>query len=224
MGKFKGVTLACVALVALAVLGAGSASAAELKAETYPTTLKGVQVGEHAFKFENNAKELKCPTGTFEWEMTMARTVFALIPNYGKEEAGKCTFAGLAATVKRNGCIFDFHAETKITGDEFKGFMNITCTAGNAVTITAVNCEIQIGEQLKLAPVKFLNITLTPAERNHIRVNPEISKSFKYKVTKDGIGCPLAATGEFGDGTFEGVTTVLGENVNTLARHEIWLE
>jgi hypothetical protein len=221
MCRIKLGILACFAVVAFAAFGPASASAAELKGEEYPVTLKGVQVGEQAFKFEGDSLTLKCPTAEYQWEMLTSRTVFGLFPNFGNEEA-KCSFGGLAATVKRNGCIFDFHAETKVTGDEFKGSMGITCSAGAAVVITTATCEIQIAEQTKLSPVTFLNVTTTPTELNHIRVNPAISKSFKYNRVKDGLGCPLNGTGELADGTFEGVTKVVGENKETLVRQEIW--
>jgi len=163
------------------------------EAETYPVELSGSQGMGEVFGTEAGAVECEvASTGSLseEWEPLV------LAPSYSGCEA----FSYLNATVDANGCTV-----------MYQGTLNhearIECPEGEAITITAAFCAIEIPAQTGLSTVGYENTSVEG--HGAIEVTPEIS-GLTYEVTKDGLFCKFNGKGTRTDGTMVGTTTVVG--------------
>lgn len=213
--NLKVLGLAIVAVLAMSAVVAQAASAAEFTAENYTASLSGEQVGEHVFTVEGNT--VKCPTAVFSGSLAAASSeVTNVSAKYGNEEA-KCTaFGFLSATVKMNGCTYNFKVNSG-SEDNFTGTAALKCPTGAKVTIVAGTCEATVGEKTtggatvnqEVGPINYVNMTNTPTSKNDVTVNPAATNVVADK-TKDGIGCPFNGTGEVTNASYSGTTTVTG--------------
>jgi len=115
-----------------------------------------------------------------------ASTTVTVTPTYTNCKA----FGFLGATVTPHSCDYLFHATEKLALNVYTHHVDVVCrTAGDAITITASTCTIDIPAQTGLTKVKTTNLA-----DGTVTVQPEIG-SITINVTKDGIGCPFSGTG-----------------------------
>jgi hypothetical protein len=213
--------IGCAFLAALAVLviGAGSAQAANFTAAEYPAFISGEQTGPTGtgggggagstiFGFES-AQMAECESAGFAGLMTAATGSLTVSSGYNG-----CTAFGSAATVESNGCEFVLHPGSG-SKDEFTGSFDITCPGGGKIAVVGGNCEIQIGAQNGLGPVVYKNLTAAPRE---VEASFQMTggAGFAYTKAKDGTSCPLAGTGAKTDGVIVGAAKIKAGNIETL--------
>jgi hypothetical protein len=208
---------AILGLVAIGTL-APVASAHPLTAESYPARLFGEQTTKHVFTIEGGMAA-SCPVAEFEGKITEATGKSELRAEYHGSGENKCSAFGLAgvASISMNGCAYELRPRVFQNGNEFTGLLDLKCPEGQKITITSGTCEIQIGSQEGLGPVKYLNDPSLEAHKDTVTFKPEISGSIRYSKTKDGSGCPLMGTGEKTDGSYQGNTLIVGSNPTTKA-------
>jgi hypothetical protein len=231
--QFRILGMALMAVLAMSAFAATTASAVEFHAETAPTTITGNQQTAHVFTIENGLTTT-CPVAEFHGSVSTktATEITATAVYKGETTSGGTVhpcraFLGLAATINMNGCAYVFHA-TAGSGDNYTGTADVECPAGKVITITAGTCEVTVGDETtggkvinqNLGTVNFVNNTAA----GDVSVNPDITSSITYDKVKDGFGCPLSGTGEKSDGSYTGTTTVVGENPENGAPHDIWVE
>ncbi len=144
----------CAVLCALGGVTASAALAApgEFTAGAAPATITGSQVATHSFEYTNaqgSFIKVKCSVATFEGTSSTASGIdLTVTPAYSS-----CTYAGLAAVVRMNGCKYTFTGKAEKTAN-----VDITgCTPGKTITIKVGNCTVSIPEQSELAHVVFTN-------------------------------------------------------------------
>jgi hypothetical protein len=153
--NLKALGLALVAMFALSIVAASSASATDLlTVPKAPTSLK-VTGGTQEFKITGTSGVFKCHhfkavvelTSTATKEMTIKEITYT-----GKKEDTEnteCESNLGSITIDMNGCDYDLTGET--TGkDELKedATLSITCPAGKEITTTTkVGCTLHIHEQ-----------------------------------------------------------------------------
>jgi hypothetical protein len=204
--KFKGVTLAFVAILAMSAFVASAAQAITITSSSYPQTVTGSAsgIGEH---FKTEAGSVECKESSYHGVLNEASSVLEVTPTY----TGCTAFFGFAAaTIHHNGCKYQF------TGTEhdpisaiFTAHVAVKCPAGKAIEITAGTCRATVGEagNGSLTTVDITNMhTASPPD---ITVKPTV-KGITYNVTQDGFGCPFSGTGHrsTGEYTSSGYITV----------------
>src|SRR5690242_19087390 len=101
MKVVKGMGLAiCTALLLTAIVGAGSASAAQFRVDEYPTSLSSTPTGEHVMMADK--MKVRCLSATMAGTITGASTVLALAPTYGSG----CKINGLNASFNPKSCSY----------------------------------------------------------------------------------------------------------------------
>jgi len=202
-------------------LAVGTAAAYPLATE-YPATLKGEQVAQHVFTIEGGMTA-KCPVMIAHGEASAAEEDFDLDVEYNGTFESKCTAFGLSGTasINTNGCVYRLAPETIVGEGETTGTLGIVCPEGQKITITSGTCEVQIGEQAKVASVGFVNKAGGEGEKDDIQVDLDVEKSLGYNKTKDGSGCPLVGTGSKTDGSLSGTTTVVAMDPETKALQDL---
>jgi hypothetical protein len=131
----------------------------------------------------------------------------------------KCKSFGFAeATVSSNGCKYIFRPTEKVSSDNFKAHMDISCPAGKAIEIVAATCAATIGAQSGLTSVDLVNNT--GASPKDISITLTVTK-FAYTVTKDGFGCPFSGTGSKTDGELSGGGTLTASSGGSAVGIEI---
>jgi len=162
-------------LVALSLIAALAPSAGAIKfsASSYPATLTAESAkGNDALTTEGG--KVECNThlsGTLSGESETA----SLTPTYTECSA----FGFVSATVKTTGCTYVLHAN---------GEIDLECTTGNKVVITASTCEVQVSSQTGLKSVHLTN------GAGNLSAKASVS-GIAYTVTKDGFLCPFSGTG-----------------------------
>lgn len=226
----KTLWVAAVSACLIALAGASFAQAAEFKSGSYPASVSVGQGGEKAppppvgtgggggggggesaplvIGFEGSLMT-SCKKSTFAGSLSGSSTSLTL--NATLSECAAFGFA--AATLNTNGCQWVFDAGTGAS-DEFTGTMGFSCPAGKAMTVSGGNCEIQIGSQTGLSPVKYAN--LTTASPKALTIGFEV-KGLTYTKSKDGFACPLNGTGVSTNGVIVGGATMSSSS-------GIWIE
>lgn len=194
-------------LIAVLAWGATAAQAAEFKAEKYPASLTGSQLGTGTggtpgesgtiLSFEGQMTE--CGSGGFTGELKAASTQVS-INQFGLS----CTAFGMSASVAWNGCNYRLNIGSG-SGDAYAGTIDFICPAGAKIVISGNGCEIQIGPQSGLSTVSYENLTTEKPQK--LRVVFNVS-GFTYTKTQDGFLCPLNGTGVATDGKLVGGTKV----------------
>lgn len=195
-------------LIAMFAWGATAADAAVIKAESYPASLTGNQMGTGTggtpgesgtiLSFEGQMTE--CGSGGFTGELKAASSQLS-VNQFGLS----CTaFGFMTSSLSWNGCNYLLHVGSG-SGDEFTGTIDFVCPEGQKVVITAGNCEIQIGAQSGLPGVSYENLTI----EKKLRIVFDV-KGITYTKTKDGAFCPLNGTGVATNGVLVGGTKVSG--------------
>jgi|GEM_PF-531750 len=194
------------------------AGAHPLTAESYPARLLGAQTTQHVFTIEGGMTA-KCPAAEFAGEITAATGKVELSAEYHGSGESKCSAFGLGGTasISMNGCAYLLRPQEELKENEFQGLMDIACPEGQKIVITSGTCEVQIGSQERLGPVKYLNDPSGEAHKDTVTFKPEVKGTLRYNKSKDGSGCPLNGTGEKTDGSYEGNTSLAGSNPATKA-------
>ena len=131
-----------VAALGSAVFAVAGAAALEFHSETEPTKLTGEATNVHVFDFTSAGGALKCKQAKFEGTVAPKTTTeFKLSPTYSE-----CTYAGVMATIKMNGCEYNFTTK-KGTGEHY--VVHIVCPEGMKVEmgIPALSCTLKFGAQ-----------------------------------------------------------------------------
>lgn len=189
--KFKVVGLVMLAAFAASAVVTAGAQADTFTASKYPTSVTAASAkGNDVFKTEGG--NVEC-SSHFGGTLTAAASSITITPSYTE-----CQAFGVGSATVIMGCDYVFHAT---------GAVDIECPASNKIVITAGTCEVQIGTQTGLSKVELSNGS------GDINAKANVG-GLKYTVTKDGIGCPFAGTGEKVGGTYTQGSAVTVSSTN----------
>ncbi|HWO47929.1 MAG TPA: hypothetical protein VNM41_07690 [Solirubrobacterales bacterium] len=201
MGGFK-VKAALLAVAVAVVVGAApaSASAAEFKAGAYPATLTGSQLAGERIQTFFGGSEVVCETATLAGTLAAASAEVLVHPVFGTCKA----FGFVSATFTTTGCNYKVHVGALEGTDIWDGSYDIVCEAGKSIRVTAGTCELEIKSVNGIKELDLIDETGAAADMTW---RPLLA-NIPYTVTKDGVGCPLASTGNFNNGSGIGRYTV----------------
>jgi hypothetical protein len=202
--KFKALGLALFAVLAMSALSASAASAGEFHSEAAHTILSGSQLGEDIFTV--TAGTVKCKEATYSGTQSSATaTTVTVKPTYTE-----CTaFTFVNTTIDTNGCEYEF------SGDDNK--VNIVnCTS--ALTVTAFNCYVTVGNQKGLESVTYTNEGKTTSR--DVKVKVGINNVTYTQESKSFPGC---SNGTMNNGSYTGEATVRGFNTENV-QVGVWRE
>jgi hypothetical protein len=191
--NLKALGLALVALVALSAVVAGSASAAgeRFHSEAEPTIITGVSTNTHVFAA--GGANVECTGAEFKGTSKVkTETTQTVHPTYTG-----CTFIGEKATIDTAGCNYVFGSETV----EGRLPVEIECTTGSSIKVTAPGCTLTFGAQKNTG-----GVTVTNEGSGNLRDSKVVS-STGATFTKSGSLCFLVSGTT---GTYTGTTTVKG--------------
>jgi len=198
------------ALAMTAVLGISSASAAQFRAEEYPTSVTGTQTVAPKFTTWEKGPSWTCSSMTATGTIAAASTTLSLVPTFTG-----CQAFGQAATVKMNACSFVFNNSNEQLVNT--GTMDVSCTAKNEIEVVTAICTMKIPPQTARGPVQYAGgpVQEGPGGQSYQRkfnITPNAT-GFRYSLA--GVGC--GKTGTFEDGGLTGSSLVKGWN----AQHEV---
>jgi hypothetical protein len=188
--RIKTLSLVC-ALLALQAIGISAAQASEYTASAYPSTATSSSVA--------GSKTFTTPGGTVQCDshgqstLNAASSTATITPTYTNCKA----FGFLNATVSMNGCTYVSHAGARISLGNYNNSIDVSCPAGQSISITAGTCKLLIPAQTGLKNVETTNLA-----GGTVTVRPNIT-GITHNVTTDGFGCPFPGTGHF-TGTYHG--------------------
>jgi hypothetical protein len=196
------------AVLALALLGSGSASAHEFHSEVAPATLKGEQVGTHVFENTSNESKIICGQALLEGKMSATQVAQFTVAAYYAE----CTFGKTVVFVTLNGCEYEFFGETNLSGE---AELKIACPPGKQM-------EIQVGS---LCTAKITSSTVWGV--GYVNEGSGTGRDFKVSLKirevfyeKTGLFC-ASVFGSGKDMRFTGTFTVKGYEFET--QRGIWV-
>lgn len=183
-----------------------SGSPPALIAGTYPITITGQQKASTDHVFAVQWGTMKCTSAKFSSSISGASTQFTVTPEYGG-----CTWGGLSASVKTNGCTYTFNVLNKPpSGSTFYGHPDIACPAGKAIELVAsaagiVKCTATVPTQ-------------SPNENGLSFTNEAATSTIGLVVGMQGVdfhqqegsGLGKCSTGDYTNGAFSGVSTLVG--------------
>ena len=201
--KFKTLSMALVAVLALGAVAASSAMAeGEYTAAEYSTTATGTSpLGNDVFTTEGGTVE--CAS---HFEATLAAPSSSLTAK--AKYTGCRAFGFLEATVNMGSCDYLFTTPTLVETPTANNHVwtigvHVKCTnAAEPIKIVAGTCEATVGEQSPGGHVIATATTNTPSKPDDIDVRATVT-GIKYTVTKDGFLCPFSGTGAKTGGTYE---------------------
>jgi hypothetical protein len=191
LSKFKVLGLISLLALALGVIVASPASAANFTASKYPTsiTASGAK-GNDVIKTEGGNVECASHlSGT----LSAASSSVTVTASYTE-----CQAFGFSPATVAMGCDYVLNATETL---------DIECSASNKIIITAGTCEIQIGTQTGLSKVEHSNGS------GDIDAKANVS-GINYTVTKDGAGCPFNGTGAKTGATYIQTSSVTVSSTN----------
>lgn len=211
MKRIKTVGLIIGAALALTALGASSATAAQFRAEEYPTTVAGAQITEFALGTNGTKSPIKtkCSKVTFAGVESEASSAMTVTPTLSG-----CKTAGVSSTPSVNSCYFVFHS----TNEEapFVGGVDVTCSKENDTidfAVPGLECTIKIPAQNGLGSVAYSNSGSSRSRAITATLN---LTGLRYIYS--GKGCP-GGSGTFENGTYSGSAVFSG--VNEAAKHAV---
>lgn len=199
--------------VGMTIIGLGAATgsaatAAEFKIGAGSAGIAGDNLAGTTHTLTSNAGSVKCMVGFIETHVFSGTfTTLDVAPSYLE-----CTAFGFEATVKMNGCRYDFHVtETVSSGMSHRGTVGVFCPAGKLIEIIAAGgiCTSKIGSQSPLGVVSYTTNTGSPET---VSVTTGL-KGITY--TQEGFFCP-GGSGTFSNGTYTGSLTVKAFNVTQI--------
>jgi hypothetical protein len=187
----------------LGATGATNAAADIFRASSYPVSVTGSKDGEFTDELVTTSGSLKCTTPTYVATHSGDSSSSTVTPSLSG-----CTAFGFPAAVDVNGCrnILNIAGGVSTEGD-----MDISCTGGNEITITAISagttkCTVHIPSQSDIGgTVKYKNIGSGSTQE----VTGEASFSgIDYSHTKGtGLGACTAGSATNATITAKGVVT-----------------
>jgi hypothetical protein len=201
---------AALVVLALAAIGAGSASAAQFRHEAIENAkVKATNTNNHVFT-AGPIGSITCTSATF--------TGVAYLPSPQKtlevEPAySGCSFLGVVGTVKVNteGCKYKFNEPTG--SGPFTGTVDVVCPEGKKINFEAEGCKIEVGSQTGLKTVSYKNLA------SSVEVTANVT-GITYKA---GLTC-IGATGEHSDGTYSGTANATAEDQLTKETVRAYIE
>lgn len=148
----NGIMLAALALLAMPAaamattnLMMGGEEPAKVAAKSYPATLLGERTGEWEMRLLSTAKgNLRCENGTFESQPYSAATESVTL----SASYSSCSMVGLgAATVKMNGCQYQFTKQPASEEAKFPAAGKIICESGHSIEASGGGCTLSIPAQ-----------------------------------------------------------------------------
>ncbi len=192
------------ALVALAVMGAIAASAAQavvqFNATKFPVEIHAEGGGKETFTTSGGT--VTCTFSTFSGEATKASTELTVHPVY----SGCTAFGFIKAEAETKGCNYVFTATEKTSADNYNAHTKIECEAGKKIKVGVTGCKATIEEitaNNALTTVDLIDKTAGKPVENTVDVRPTV-KNIHYVVTEVGtFGCKFKKVGEtFTDGEY----------------------
>ena len=189
------------AVLALSAVVSATASAGEFTAESYPSTLVGSK-GAVADSFNTTTGNVNCKSPSYHGTISAATTTILVTPTYAE-----CTGFGFPATIDTNGCHYLFH----IPAVGNVGTVDIVCTEGNEITVTAsaagtVKCTVHVPSQTVGGTITYANSGVGSTRQVTIAAN---LNSIDYTHTQ-GTGIGSCPGGSGAAGTLEGSGVVKG--------------
>jgi hypothetical protein len=190
ISRIKTLSLLC-ALVALQAIGISAAHASQYTGSAYPSTATSQSTA--------GSKTFTTPGGTVQCDshgqstLNAASSTATITPKYTNCKA----FGFLNATVNMNGCTYVSHAGAQVSPGVYNNSTDISCPAGQSISITAGTCVIRISAQTGLSTIKTTNLAA-----GTVTVQPNIT-NITHAVITDGFGCPFPGTGHY-TGTYHG--------------------
>jgi hypothetical protein len=211
--KFKLFGVLAVAALALTAVAASAAQAApEFHVESAPATITGEQTGTQ--KFTTNAGTVECQTATFKGSTSVTTTTTQeLIPSYSNCSA----FGGfLNASVVTTGCGYLFHL-TAGGVSPFPATVDVKCSAGSKITVTAGSCVVTVEAQTGLGGITLTN-TGTKTTRD---VDAALNVTgVKYNTSS---GCINGAATGLTNGVLEGNATIKADVGSTATQQGLFI-
>ena len=139
--------------VALTMLLAASASAAQFQAPSYPVSLTGEASSSSALEIKTESGTSKCTKVSLSGTASGASSAVSVTPNYSS-----CKAFGLSATTVTNSCSYVLQSTNE--NNPFTGNVDIACSkGGDAIEIvpTGLDCRVKIPAQTGLAGAAFAN-------------------------------------------------------------------
>jgi hypothetical protein len=193
--KFLGVLV--VAALAISAFGASAASASaatEFRAAVSPVKITADQTTTNVFTVDGT--KVECTTAHFATLVEIAAP--SLTAEVHPEYSGCTAFGFVGASVTTTGCNYNLHAA---------GTVDIVCSAGNSIKISASTCKAEVASQTGLSSIGYTN-----NEGGTVTVAPNVS-GITVKKTEDGFLCPLNGTGTVTNGTYTGAVKATGTHL-----------
>lgn len=176
---------AAIAAAFLTMLIAGSASAAQFRAPSYPTSLSGEAVSSPSAELKTASGTIKCTSGNISGTLSGPSSAITVTPTYSG-----CKAFGTSATATTNSCRYVLHSSNET--HPYTGSLDIACTKeGDAIEFrsTGLNCTVKIPAQSSLSTVTFENAA-------GVKVNSVLS-NLKYSEVGSGCIAPGEHTGTY---------------------------
>jgi Trypsin len=184
---------------------------AKLKAGKFPVTIHGSAGGVE--KFTTEAGTIECKAATYHAVAEESSSTLTVTPEY-KE----CSAFGLSATVSTEGCTYVFHVLKKVSADNYRANVDISCPEGKSIKFVAGTCKLETKSQNGLERDDLIDDT-SASPKKDITVRPTIA-GITYTVTQDGIGCPFNGTGTKTDGEYTSTENITATGQSTTEASE----
>ena len=196
--KFKILSVAAFAVLAVSALGASAAQASNFTASAYPTTVTAESAkGNDAFNTEAGTMECK---SHFEGTLTEASETLTVTAKHTECQA----FGFISATVAMESCDYVFHTS---------GVVDVICGT-KPIKIVSSSCTSTIGEQKGLTTLELANGTADVTAKANVT-------GIAYTVTKDGLFCPFGGTGAKEGATYIQGTAITVASTNGTTKADI---
>jgi hypothetical protein len=212
--KVLGLALVAAFAMSALVASAASATAWQFHSNTDNPVLTGSQEGTDVFTTDSGT--VRCSEANYTGSATgTTNSTIEVAPTY---EGCKLLFI-INVTVDPNGCKYLFHAETTTnTGGtpaviHYEGSVDIVCTGGNVIVVTAPGCDITVPAQTGLKTVTFTN--LGSGHTQEVTVDVNISNTITYiEHQTPGETCENSGTPHTTNGSYTGQALVTGEDAS----------
>jgi len=222
MRSAKLVAIACLALLCVGAIGAGSAQAAKFRSEVSSTVLSAAQQTLNEFDFENPyGASFNCSEATASGLMSGSTAEkLVLAPTYDS-----CEYVGLPlASWSMNGCEYSFTVTGSSPND---GFMQLVCPAGKSVQMkfqlsVSTYCTVTVPAQAGFL-VDYTNEGSASTRRV---LMTSTATGMRYVVQYVGAGSYCGKAGEHADGKYTGSILVKGfqKGEKELTQVGLWVE
>ena len=186
------------ALLAIFVLGAQTASAHEFKSDGQKSVITGEGQGANHFTV-GSVGTVSCSTAKFEGTVDAGAGKTEVDEITIKPTYTGCKFGGQDAAIFFNDCAYVFDSDTTAgnsTGGEHAN-IKIECAANNKVQIHTVNCTVIVAAQEVKHAVRYVNDGASANETIATAHGIVVGKE-RNTATQPANGCLLFPTGAVG--------------------------